>query len=132
MASYNVSNLQKYNNADSIMNDLDMNDWGWFVDIDEPYILYIKQHTNTSFKNSMHKNSNSNNYNRQILPTIYEEKIIYYSDIYNKHLCTFVETDDISKHIITFKQLYYNKLYVAYNIVCNIIDNVCLFKYSRV
>lgn len=130
MASYTELNLQKYNNADSVMNDLDMNDWGWFVDIDDSYILYIKQHTNASFKNSMH--NNSNNYNRQILPTIYEEKIMQYSDIYNKHLCTFVETDDIAKHIMTFKQLYYNKLYVAYNIICNVIDNVCLFKYSRV
>jgi hypothetical protein len=130
MASYTELNLQKYNNGDSVMNDLDMNDWGWFVDIDDSYILYIKQHTNASFKNSMH--NNSNNYNRQILPTIYEEKIMQYSDIYNKHLCTFVETDDIAKHIMTFKQLYYNKLYVAYNIVCNVIDNVCLFKYSRV
>jgi hypothetical protein len=130
MASYTELNLQKYNNGDSVMNDLDMNDWGWFVDIDDSYILYIKQHTNASFKNSMH--NNSNNYNRQILQTIYEEKIMQYSDIYNKHLCTFVETDDIAKHIMTFKQLYYNKLYVAYNIVCNVIDNVCLFKYSRV
>jgi hypothetical protein len=130
MASYTELNLQKYNNGDSVMNDLDMNDWGWFVDIDDSYILYIKQHTNASFKNSMH--NNSNNYNRQILPTIYEEKIMQYSNIYNKHLCTFVETDDIAKHIMTFKQLYYNKLYVAYNIICNVIDNVCLFKYSRV
>ena len=92
-----------------LQNDNDINDWGWFIDLD------IQDINNYTVYKNIHKF-------QPIMPPIYEEPQItklLYKPQYNI---------SISFKQLSFKQLYYKGLYMAYNTVCNIISNCCLLK----